>query len=93
MYKRQRQIARVADAAVGDDRYAAAVQRGRDIRDRRDLRDAYAGHDARGADRARTDSYLDRIGARLDQIERGLRRDDVAGDELEVCLLYTSRCV
>ena len=46
-------VARVADAAVGDQRHAAALQRRGHVVDRHDLRHAHAGHDARGADRAR----------------------------------------
>ena len=59
-----------------------AFERRGDVGDRRDLRHADAGDDARGADRARADADLDRIGARADQIQRRLARHDVAGDDL-----------
>jgi hypothetical protein len=60
-------VARVADAAVGDDGHAAAGQRRRDVVDRGDLRHADARDDARGADRAGADAHLHRVGAGLDQ--------------------------
>ena len=56
-------VARVADAAVGDQRHAAAAERRGDVADRGDLRHADAGDDARGADRARADADLDAVGA------------------------------
>ena len=77
-------VARVADAAVGDQRHAAALQRGGDVVDRHDLRHADAGHDARGADRARADADLDRVGAGLDQRARRGAGGDVAADHVDL---------
>jgi hypothetical protein len=54
------------------------------VGDRRDLRDADARDDARGADRARADADLDRVGAGVDERLGGLGRGDVAGDQLHV---------
>ncbi len=52
--------------------------------DRRDLRHADPGDDARRADRARPLAGLDRIGARVDQRLGRLAGGDVAGDHLEL---------
>ena len=61
----------------------SAFLRGLDrIHDRGELRHADAGDDARGADRARADADLDRVGAGIDQRLRALLRGDVAGDDL-----------
>ena len=77
-------VARVADAAVGDQRNAAAGERLRDGVDRHHLRHADAGDDPRRADRARADADLDRVGAGLDEVERGLAGGDVAADDVDV---------
>ena len=53
---------------------SGALERLGHARDRADLRHADAGDDARGADRARSDADLDRVGAGFDQIERRLAR-------------------
>jgi hypothetical protein len=61
------EIAGIFDAAVGDHRHVGFL-RGLDrIHDRGELRHADAGDDARGADRARADADLDRVGAGIDQ--------------------------
>ena len=52
------------------------------IHDRGELRHADAGDDARGADRARADADLDRVGAGIDQRLGALGGGDVAGDDL-----------
>src|SRR5476649_2459052 len=82
--QRLRDVARVADAAVGDARHARAFQRFGHVRDRGDLRHADAGDDTRGADRARADADLDRIGAVFDQRLGGGRRGDVAADDVNL---------
>src|SRR5882672_3568542 len=61
--ERFRDIARIADAAIGDERHARARQRFGDVLDSGDLRHADAGDDARGADRPRPDADLDAVGA------------------------------
>ena len=60
-------VAGVADAAIGDQGRAAVADRFGDHADRRDLRHADTGDDARGADRTGTDADLDRIRAGIDQ--------------------------
>ena len=56
----------------------------RDHADRRDLRHADAGDDARRADRARTDADLDRVRAGIDQRLGRIAGHDVAGDDRHV---------
>ena len=72
-----------------------ALQRGGDVVDRRDLRHADAGDDARGADRAGTDADLHGVGAGLDQRQRGLAGGDVAADHVDAadscCLTQRTR--
>ncbi len=79
-----RDVAREADAAVGDARHARAFECFGDIGDRGDLRHAHAGDDAGGADRARADADLDRIRARFDQRQRGRCGGDIAADDVHV---------
>ena len=76
------EIARIADAAVGDQRHTGTLERGGDVGDGGDLRHAHACDDARGADGARTDTDLDGISPAANEIARGLGGDDVAGDDL-----------
>ena len=52
--------------------------------DRRDLRHAHAGDDARRADRAGADADLDAVGAVVDQRLRAGRGGDVAADHLDL---------
>ena len=78
-----RDVARVADAAVGDAR-DRALEGLRDLVDRGDLRDADAADDARRADRAGADADLDGVRAGVAQRDGGLARDDVAGDDVDV---------
>src|SRR5215468_12197652 len=84
--RRQRlgDVARVLDAAVGDDRDARAARRRDRIADRSQLRYADAGDDPRGADRPRSDSDLDRVDAALDQRARRVAGRDVARDQLDL---------
>ena len=77
------EVAGEAHAAVGDQRHAAARDRLGDRVDRHDLRHADAGDDARGADRARADADLDRVGAGLDQRLRRRAGGDVAADHVD----------
>ena len=51
------------------------------VHDGGELRHADAGDDARGADRARPDADLDRVGAGIDQRLGAFARRDVAGDD------------
>src|SRR5690606_19563929 len=55
-----------------------------DVVDRADLRHAHAGDDPRGADRARADTDLDAVGARVNQRTRCIGGGDVAPDHLDV---------
>ena len=57
-----------------------------DVVDRRDLRDAHAGDDARRADPGRADPDLDGVRTGVDQRLGRLAGGDVAGDELELAL-------
>ena len=75
-------VAGILDAAVGDHRHVALTGLVRRIHDGRQLRHADAGHDARGADRARSDADLDGIGASIDQRLGALGRRHVAGHHL-----------
>src|SRR4051812_42294836 len=79
-------VAGVADAAVGDDRHPAGRRLGRLV-DRRDLRHADARDDPGGADRARPDPHLDRVGTGLDQGAGPLGGRDVAGDDRDGVIL------
>src|SRR5262249_61948795 len=56
------EITGILDAAVGDDRGLAGRGDLDRIQDRGELRHTDAGHDPRGADRARTDADLDGVG-------------------------------
>src|SRR5262249_11695664 len=75
-------VARLLDAAVGDDGDVVLLRGAGAVGDRGHLRHADAGDDARGADRAGADADLDRVDAGLDEGGRRLRRRHVAGDEL-----------
>ena len=77
-------VARGDHAAVADHGHAVADGDLGDVVDRGDLRHADAGDDPRGADRARPDPDLDRVGAGVDQRLGGLAGRDVAGDQLEL---------
>src|SRR6185436_17270622 len=61
-------VARVADASVGDHRDARGARDARDVGDRGDLRHADARDDAGGADRPGADADLHAVRARRDQI-------------------------
>ena len=85
--QRFRNIAREADTAVGDTWHARAFERFGDVRDGRDLRHAHTGDDTRGADRARTDADLDRIGAVFHQRLGGGGGSDVAANYFHLRVL------
>jgi hypothetical protein len=70
-------------------------QRGGDVVDGHDLRHADAGHDARGADRARADADLHRVGAGFHQRAGGVAGGDVAADhvDLRIVLLDPAHAV
>src|SRR5690606_30442245 len=76
-------VAGVADAAVGDQRDAVLQRLGHQV-DGGDLRHAHARDHARGADRARAHADLDRVGAGVEQGQRGVAGDDVAADHLHL---------
>ena len=81
----------VAHAAIADER-DAVLQGVGDIHDGRNLRHAYAGDDARGADRAGTNPHLDGIGTRIGKRQRGLGGGDVAADDLQfIAILLLDR--
>ncbi len=82
--QRLRDIARVADAAVGDHRNAGARDALERELDRRDLRHADAGDDARRADRPRADADFHRVRAMVGERLRAVRRRDIAADDLYV---------
>ena len=67
-------------SAIGG--HAVFAAGGGGFQHRGELRHADAGDHAGGADAARPDADLHRVGAGLDQRQRALRRGDVAGDDL-----------
>src|SRR6266581_2410664 len=73
-------IAREANAAVGNERDARLLERHSDVLYGGDLRDADAGDDARRADRPRSDSDLDAVGPLIDERLGALGSGDVAAD-------------
>src|SRR5690242_18698830 len=78
------EVAGKLDAAVRDHRDPGLSAFGDRIGDRGELWHTDPRHHAGRADRARTDADLDRVGPRLDQGPRALRRRDIAGDDLGV---------
>ena len=70
------------DAAVGDHGHVGLLRRLDRFHDGGELGHADTGHDARGADRARTDAHLDRVRAGVDQRLRAFGGSDVTGDHL-----------
>ena len=92
---RLRDVARVANAAIGDHRNVLrghAVER---ILDRGDLRHADAGDDARRADRAGPDADLHAVGAVIGERLRAVGGRDVAADHLHlrIALLDPSHAI
>jgi hypothetical protein len=75
-------VAGIADAAVGDQRHARALQRSGHAVDRHDLRHADTGDDARGADRAWANADLDAVGAAFHQRQCRRAGGDVAADHV-----------
>ena len=71
-------------AAVGANATFEAVRGVGALDHRRELRIADAGHDARGAHRARTDPNLDDVGAGENQFLGHLAGDDIAGHDGEL---------
>ena len=79
--QRQRDVARVAHAAVGPDVLAVPAGLGGALQHGGELRAADAGHHPGRAHRAGADADLDDVGARLDQVAHALGGHDVAGDD------------
>ena len=88
---RFRDIARIADAAIGDQRNAILQCFG-DHCDRGDLRHTDASNNPRRADRTGADADLHRIRARIHQCERGVAGHDVAADHLHVREILLDPC-
>ena len=76
-------IAAVLYTAVGDDALAHLIRLLGAVHDRRRLRHAYAGNDARRADGTGTDTHFDHVRAVFKECLRAFRRGDVAHDERE----------
>src|SRR5258708_36489787 len=77
-------VARIAHAAVGDERHAELLQRFGDVLDGGDLRHADARDDARRADRSWADADLDAVGTVVDQRTGTVTGADVAADHLHL---------
>ena len=77
-------VAGILDAAIGDDRNARIFGGAVGFGDRRDLRNAGAGDDARGADGAGPDADLDAVGAGASQFAGAVEGGDVAGEQFHV---------
>src|SRR5690606_8176160 len=78
------QVTGEADATVGNQRDASVLQRGGHIGNGGYLRNTDSGNDAGGADGARADTNLDRIGTCSCQRQRGGAGGDVATDHLNM---------
>ena len=78
------EVARIFDAAVGDDRHVRRAARLGRLENGGELRHADAGHDPGGADRARPDADLDRVRPGVDQRLRALAGRHVAGDDRDL---------
>ena len=77
-------IAAVTNSPIGNQGNAAALKCGSDIVDGGDLRHTDTGDDARGANRAWPDAYLDRIRTGFCQSQRRRTGGDVATDHINV---------
>src|SRR6266850_756299 len=77
-------VARVAHAAVGDQRHVRLGERFGDVLDRGDLRHADSRDDAGGADRAGPDADLHAVRAVVDQRPRAVAGADVAAHHLHL---------
>src|SRR5690606_32942100 len=73
----------VLDATVADHRNTGRRARLRDLVDRGDLRHTDPGDDPRGADRARPDAGLHRVGAGIDHRLRTRAGGDIAADDVD----------
>src|SRR5690606_23710287 len=78
------QIAGEADTAVGNQRHAGVLEGSGHVGDGRHLGHAHPGNDTGGADGARANAHLDRIGASSDQCQRGGASGDVATNHLDL---------
>src|SRR6185312_6607590 len=81
---RLRDVAGVADAAVGDAWDARAFEGRRHLLDRGDLGNAHARDDAGRADGAGADAHLHRVGAVVDHRSRRVTGGDVAAHHVHV---------
>ena len=79
-------VARIPDAAIGDDRHTAALEGFRRHHDGRQLRHAHAGDDTGGADGAGADADLDGVNARIREGLRTFGRGYVTGNDLDIFL-------
>ena len=79
-------VAGVLQTAVGDHRDAGRPRREVRLVDRAHLRDSDPGDDPGGADGARPDADLDRVGAGVDQGLRTGAGGDVAADDLDAAV-------
>ena len=77
-------IAREADAAIGDQRYARAAEGGGNAIDGHDLRHADTGDDARGADGAWANADLDGVRSGFDQRQRSCPCGNVSANHVDV---------
>src|SRR6202171_5633241 len=77
-----RDVSRIPNTAVGDQRNVEIADALERAEYRRDLRHTDAGDDARGADRSGADAALDPVGAAVGQRPRAACSRDVAADNL-----------
>ena len=76
-------VSREPDTAVGNDRHPGSFQSFGDVADCRNLRYAHTCHDTCGANRARTDTNLDRVSTRVNQVPCRRRSYNIATDHLD----------
>ena len=82
-------VTREADTAVRDNRNTGAFQRFNRVRNRRDLRHAYASDDTGGTDRARADTHFHRAATRFRQRASACACCHVTADNLEIRVFST----
>ena len=80
--QRFRDVSRIFDAPVSDQRHFGALRRTRRFHDGRQLRHSRAGHHAGGADRTRPDADFQSIHAQRNQFFRAFVGRHVSGDDL-----------